>query len=102
MSHPFELMRDALMNSYKHRPSPGTVCTACGARNRTFAFHLVEYAQPSDQTLACRFVAMSESCGMIRGTFAFCDACAPACKKCGLPRVTARVRASFRSLVSTE
>ena len=98
MNNPFETIRSVLVNSYKHRTSPGTACAACGATNRPCAFHLVEYAQPSGRSVPPRFVAMSESGGTIRGAFVFCDRCAPACRKCELPRVSGRIRAVFKGL----
>lgn len=98
MSNPLEAIRNALIEAYKHRHSDGIVCTGCGAINRRFAFHLVEYAQPEKQPLPERFVPQSASAGTIRGVFVFCDSCAPACRKCDLPRVTARVRAAFKTL----
>jgi hypothetical protein len=77
MRHPLEVIREALMNSYKHRSSPDTSCAACGEANHTFAFHLIDYSIRSSEPLPPGFVAMSASGGITRGTFPFCNSSLP-------------------------
>ena len=101
ITNPLEAVRNALAQSYKHRRVDGIACAACGAKDHCVALHVVEYAQPAERPLPDRFVPQSASYGTLRGAFAFCDSCAPACKKCGLPRVTARVKTTFKSLRDT-
>jgi len=67
-----QTLRDSLIQSYKHRESPGTICAICGTKDSRYAFHVIEYSE---------YAAGNH----MDGSYAICEKCAPPCKKCGLP-----------------
>ncbi len=91
-------IREALLQSYKHKPSPYAQCSVCGEKNRSYAMHLIECALPESHDRPSTFLMMSGSGGMVRGCFPICDSCAPRCNKCDLPVPTKKVRQFFDSI----
>lgn len=88
---PFADLRAGLLQSYRHRAVEGFPCSLCGRFERPLALHLVEWSQPGEFPVLWRdlIIPMSQSdtTGELctRGSFGFCDECAPPCRKCGLP-----------------
>ena len=79
-------IRESLISSYKHKHIDGVVCYHCCKNDRAVSF-VLEKSFSEDDKLPYGFVHQSTSLGRHRGSYAFCDICAPPCKKCGLPIV---------------
>lgn len=80
-----------LHDDYLHKQHDDLYCALCGKKGGKLALHVIEYTQDINEPLPKYFVPMSSSGGRIRGSFAVCDSCAPACKKCDLPIQTEKV-----------
>ncbi len=80
-----QALRNALLESYKHKAAPGTKCVICGIENSKYAFHVIEFAQYSQG-------------GHVDGSYPICEKCAPPCKKCSLPVQSKLVIQFFKKL----
>lgn len=91
----------ALEASWKHRPVSGAACAICGSTSSPLALHVIQYACAAAGAAPkpAGFVAQSESLGTVRGGMPLCTACAPPCRKCGLPVATGKVRSYHEFLM---
>jgi hypothetical protein len=78
-------IRNALLESYKHKNAKEYCCSICGCTNLPLAFHVIEETFDESTKLPKGFVPMSASRGRIRGSYPICTSCSPPCKKCNLP-----------------
>ena len=82
-----EEMRDALLDSYRFRPCETTECAVCSNIVTRAAFGLLwYYADPSDILPPRALTEHLRGRDTLLVQFPICDACAPECKKCHLPR----------------
>ena len=80
-----EKMRQALLDSYKHRNGEGHACVMCGSTSNPLAFHVFERYFNDGDALPAGFVKLSSARGRIKGSYPVCIGCAPPCPKCNLP-----------------
>ena len=78
-------IREALLQSYKHRLADGDTCAICGDSDRPLAFHVLEKSIKDGEAMPIGFVPMSASMGYVTGSFPLCTKCAPPCSSCKLP-----------------
>jgi len=90
-NHDREKIRQALLDSYKHRIEKDCACALCGKENIPLAFHILESSFDEGSKMPLFFVPMSSSRGRVRGSYPICNSCAPACNKCQLPIPTDKV-----------
>lgn len=90
-----ESMANMLHDSYIHKQHDDLYCAVCGKKGGKLALHVIEYSQDQYKPLPQYFVPMSASRGIIRGSFAVCDECAPPCKRCKLPIYTDKITNFF-------
>ena len=91
-------LASGLKESFRHKDVSGAACLICGVIGRKVALHIIKNAQGESDSIPKYFIPQSKSNGTIRGGFAICDTCAPACPKCEMPVVTKGVKAKFSSL----
>lgn len=84
-----EKIRQALLESYKHREGNGDSCAICGSSKDKLAYHVIEVDQ----------AGVVNGSGMLaHGSLPVCVQCAPPCKKCGLPILTKKVRIFLKNV----
>lgn len=94
----WQVLREGLIESYRHRDVAGATCCVCGASGVPMAARIIDYAFPVGAKAPDGFISASSSVGTIRGGFPVCVVCAPPCGRCGMPVRTKRVRARFAEL----
>ncbi len=86
-----EQIRHVLMESYKPQMNENIACAICGKKGIPLSFHMVEKSYYNTNTFHKGFVPMSACGERISGVFPICTDCAPACKKCGLPKYNNKI-----------
>lgn len=94
-------IRDSLIEGYKPREVADSVCALCEHGQGPMSLHLLEASIPETSPIPPRFVPMSRSRGMIRGSFPVCCNCAQICSNCGIAIQSKKVRQAYEAIKAT-